>query len=149
MNRTNWGRLSQYTVAYWARRDQESRMVFGGSNTRFYWYGDNSWRYTHGGTGGEFYYPKSVSIPVGTWGYYVATYDGANVRIYRNGVYEGAKATTGTADFDAQTIRLGYYNGSATYAFDGLIGSVVMYNRALSATEVENNFNASRWRYGI
>ena len=148
MSQTSWGELPAYTVAYWARRDAESRMVIGGSNTRFYWYGDNSWRYTHA-SGGEFYYPKSVSIPVGTWGYYVATYDGSAVRIYRQGVLEGSQNTTGTANFDLATFRFGYYNGSNTYAFDGLIGSIQIYSRALSTTEVAQYYNATRWRYGV
>ena len=33
--------------------------------------------------------------------------------------------------------------------FDGRIGAVQIYNRALSATEVQQNFNALRGRYGI
>ena len=148
MTQTRWGELPAYTVAYWAQRDVESRMVIGGSDTRFYWFGDNSWRYTHASSG-EFYYPTGVSIPVGTWGYYVATYDGSAVRIYRQGVLEGSQNTTGTANFDLATFRFGYYNGSNTYAFDGLIGSIQIYSRALSTTEVAQYYNATRWKYGV
>jgi len=141
--------MSQYTIAFWARRDIESKMpVASAQNTNFYWYGDNSWRYVHGGTGGEYYYPKSVSIPLGTWGYYVATYDGSNVKIYRNGVYEGAKATTGSADW-AQGMKIGGWTSSSSYAYDGVISSVNFYNKALTAQEVQQNFNALRGRYGI
>ena len=141
--------MGQYTIAFWARRDVESKMpVATAQDTQFYWYGDNSWRYTHGGTGGEFYYPKSVSIPAGTWGYYVATYDGSTVKIYRNGVYEGEKATTGSANW-AQGIKIGGWTSSSSYAYDGMIPSVSFYNRALTADEVAQNFNAVRSRYGI
>jgi hypothetical protein len=33
--------------------------------------------------------------------------------------------------------------------FNGNVGNVQIYNRALSATEVQQNFNALRGRYGI
>lgn len=141
--------MGQYTIAHWSRRDVESKMpVATASDTQFYWYGDNSWRYTHGGTGGEYYYPKSVSIPAGTWGYYVATYDGSNVKIYRNGVYEGSKATTGVANW-AQGMKIGGWASSSSYAYDGKIDAVQFYDRALTAQEVKQNFEAKRMKYGI
>lgn len=141
--------LTGYTVAHWCRRDAESRMHIGTSNNYFYWYGDNSWRYVHGGVNGELYYNKTVSIPAGTWGYYVATYDGAQVRVYRQGVYQDAKATTGTVNFSAQDWTFGQYASSAAYAFNGLGGFVSIYNRPLSADEVLNNYEAQKTRFGL
>ena len=146
---TSFGTLSSYTIAFWCRRDAESRMYIGTSNNYFYWYGDNSWRQVTSNGGSEYYYPKSVSIPAGTWGYYVATYDGVNTKIYRQAVYEGAKATTGTVSFDAQTFRFGYYSGSSTYAFNGLGGNIYLYNKALTQAEVTQNFNAQKSRFGL
>lgn len=141
--------MTGYTICYWAKRTTGNRMpVAGRSSTAFYWYGDNSWAYTHGGTWGEYYYPKSVSIPDNTWGFFCCTYDGSNVKIYRNGVYEGQKATTGTADW-AQGMRIGYWTGGNGYQWSGNISGVNFYNRALSAAEVKQNFNALRGRYGI
>jgi Concanavalin A-like lectin/glucanases superfamily len=141
--------MSAYTIMHWSRRDVESRMpVAGRTSTAFYQYGDNSWAYTHGGTWGEYYYPKSVSIPTGTWGFYCIVYNGSNVAIYRNGVLEGTQATTGTADW-SQGMRIGYWTGGGSYAYSGKIGSVNFYNRALSASEVAQMFNNQRSRYGV
>ena len=141
--------MTQYTLMHWSRRDIESKMpIAAASGTPFYHYGDNSWRYTHGGVGGEYYYPKSVSIPAGTWGFYAITYDGSNVKIYRNGVYEGSQATTGTADWSVG-LKIGGWTSSASYAYDGVIGGVSMYNRALTAEEVKQNFAAMRRKYNI
>jgi hypothetical protein len=141
--------MSAYSIMHWSRRDVESRMPIAGLvNTNFYQYGDNSWRYTHGGTGGEYYYPHAVSIPVGTWGFYCIVYDGSNVNIYRNGVFEGQQATTGSADW-SQGLMIGYWPAGGSYAYQGKIDAVSFYNRALSASEVLQNFNALRGRYGI
>jgi hypothetical protein len=145
----NLGVLSGYTFCHWSRRDAENRMPIGwrGGPT-FYQYGDNSWFYTHGGVQGEYYYPKSVSIPVGTWGFYCITYDGTAVRIYRNSVLEGSQATSGTADW-TNGVRIGFWSGGAGYYYQGAIANVSMYNRALTATEIQQNFNANRGRFGI
>jgi len=144
----SFGTLSAYTIAFWNRRDSENKMYVSSNNGTFYWYGDNSWRYGNGG-GGEYYYPKNVSIPLGTWGYYVATYDGANVKIYRQGIYQGAKSSTGTVNFDSLTWQFGKHASSGSYYFNGLGGNIYLYNKALSAAEVLQNFNAQKNRFGL
>ena len=145
----SFGTLSAYTIAFWNRRDSDSKMYIGTSNNYFYWYGDNSWRYVHGGTAGEYYYPKNVTINNGDWGYYVATYDGANVKIYRQGIYQGAKAVTGTVNIDSLTWQFGKHGSSGSYMFEGLGGDIFWYNKALTQAEVTQNFNAQRSRFGL
>jgi hypothetical protein len=140
--------MTGYTFNHWSRRDVESRMpLCSRSGPLFYQYGDNSWYYTHGGVAGEYYYPHAVSIPVGTWGFYSIVYNGSNVSIYRNGILEGSQATTGTADW-SNGLKIGMYTG-AGYYYQGKIGSVKFYNRALTAAEVSQEFNALRGRYGL
>ena len=145
----SFGTLTAYTIAFWSRRDSENMMYISTSNGAFYWYGDNSWRYTNSSGAAEYYYPKSVSIPVGTWGYYVATYDGANVKIYRQGVYEGAKVANGTVNIDSITWQFGKHSSSTTLDFEGLGGDIFWYNKALTQAEVTQNFNAQRSRFGL
>ena len=146
---TNFGTLSNYTICYWARRDAENRMpIAGRTSTAFYWYGDNSWAYTHGGTWGEYYYSKPTSIPAGTWGHYCVVYNGSNVTIYRQGVYQGQQNTTGTADW-SQGMKIGYWSAGGGYAYQGIISLVNFYNVALTATQVQQNFNADRGRFGV
>jgi hypothetical protein len=130
-----------YTISFWAKRDVENKMPIASRlSTAFYWYGDNSWRYTHGGAGGEFYYPKSISIPIGTWGHYSVVYNGTHVRIYRNGVYEGQQATTGAANFSNGFI-IGNWSSSATYQFDGNIDDIRIYATALSDKDILDLYN--------
>jgi hypothetical protein len=122
--------------------------VSSATGTSFYWYGDNSWFYTHGGVTGEYYYAKPTSIPINTWGHYCVVYNGSNVSIYRQGVFQGSQATTGTANW-SMGMQIGYWQGGTGYQWSGKIDTVTMYNRALTATEVQQNFNALRIRYGI
>jgi hypothetical protein len=76
-------------------------------------------------------------------------YNGSNVTIYRQGVFQGQQSTTGTANF-TKGILIGYRGtGGATFMWQGLISSVQMYSRALSASEVLNNYNSLRGRYGL
>jgi hypothetical protein len=146
---TSLGILNQYTIMFWARRDAESKMpVAARTNTNFYWFGDNSWYYTHGGVAGEYYYSKPTSIPVGTWGCYCVVYNGSNVSIYRQAIYQGQQSTTGAANWTTGMI-IGYWAGGSTYAWQGPISTVMMYNRALSASEVSQNFQATKTRFGL
>lgn len=145
----NLGVLSSYTISFWARRDAENRMpISSRSSTNFYWYGDNSWRYVHGGVAGEHYYSKPTTISAGTWGHYTATYNGSNVTIYRQGIYQSQVSTSGSADFTSG-LQIGYWEANGGYAWYGPISVVTMYNRGLSAVEVLQNFNNGRQRYGI
>ena len=145
----NFGTYSNYTICYWAVRDAENRMPIGSLiNNAFYWYGDNSWRYTHGGVAGELYYSKNVSIPLGAWGHFCAVYNGSNVSIYRQGIFQDSKSTTGTANW-SQGIRIGNAYSTSGYFWLGKIATGQFYNRALSSTEITQNFNAQRNRFGI
>ena len=146
---SNFGTYSSYTICYWAVIDAENRMpVAGRLNTQFYWFGDNSWAYTHGGAFGEYYYAKNVSIPLGSWGHLCVVYNGSNVSIYRQGIYQGQQSTTGTANW-SQGLKIGYWAGGAGYAWLGKIPVVQFYNRALSAAEITQNYNAQKSRFGL
>jgi hypothetical protein len=145
---SNFGTLSQYTIIYWAKRNIDNKMPISTTDNSFYWYGDNSWRYIHGGVVGEYYYPKTSSIPIGVWGHYCVSYNGSNISIYRQGIYEGQQSTTGTANFSS-SLRIGIRANNFSFAYNGQIANVLFYNKALTASEIQQNFNATRSRYSI
>ncbi len=74
-------------------------------------------------------------LPLNTWTHLATTYDGANVRVYRNGALVATLAGTGPYDQSASPLRLG---GNATWDewWQGRIDEVRVYNRALSAAEI-------------
>ncbi|MBK1877957.1 LamG-like jellyroll fold domain-containing protein [Pelagicoccus mobilis] len=85
----------------------------------------------------------STSIPVGGWTHVAATYDGATMRIYINGVLDGSMPRVGNVFEDttvSATIGNHPFGGKA---FDGLIDDVRIYRRALSGADVLAALNES------
>lgn len=90
------------------------------------------------------------NIPNNAWSHIAGTYDGTTMRAYINGVQVYSAAQTGTIP-DASYV-LGTYGGAladGVHNFNGLIPASKIYNRALTADEMKQNFNALRGRYGI
>jgi hypothetical protein len=70
--------------------------------------------------------------------------------IYLNGVQQGTSfAITHPALNSTNPLYLGSRGGVPDNFFNGRISNVLVYNRALSATEITQNFNAVRSRYGV
>ena len=68
-------------------------------------------------------------------------------KYYINGVFGATTSYSGEINIaDTYTFNIGKGNDSF---FPGSISTVSLYNRVLSATEVQQNFNALRGRYGI
>jgi len=91
--------------------------------------------------------PSRNTINVPGWNYIVHIYDGATVSLYTNAVFSNSANLTLTTLDSSLTIGKGTYN--AYDYFTGSIGPLHIYNRALSATEILQNFNALRGRYGV
>ena len=71
-------------------------------------------------------------------------------RWYLNGSLVNSNTTDSlTADFTTPNTYIGDHYNTSIYHFDGDIGALRMYSRALSATEVLQNFNATRGKYGV
>jgi hypothetical protein len=141
------GVLDQYTIEHVSFKGSENRMPISyRGGPVFYQYGDNSWYYTHGGVAGEYYYPKSFNI--NGWGHWTIVYNGSAVRIYRNGVYEGQQATSGTANW-TNGMRIGSYTSSGGYNWNGQIAVVKMYSRALTDSEVRQNYLNYKTRFNL
>jgi hypothetical protein len=70
------------------------------------------------------------------------------MRIYVNGVLKNIRAQTGTLGANSETAKIGTYQGT-NYNLTGRISNVSIYNRAFSAAEISQNFNALKGRYFI
>lgn len=100
-------------------------------------------------------YTQQNSWPVG-WYNIVAVRAPSNYKIYVNGVDMPliTLANTAARAFPAaplySNLAAAYYSTLGIYAFlKGNISNVLAYNRTLSSTEITQNFNALRGRYGI
>ena len=86
------------------------------------------------------------------WYHTMLTYDQSYQRLYVNGVQVYIAALSGAiGNVHSEPLRIGARggSGSAFGFFNGSIPVVKVYNRALSANEVLQNFNANRSRYGL
>ena len=91
----------------------------------------------------------NVSLNDGNYHYYGLTYDGSTKRSYIDGVQVGTQSITGTLTTSFSNRRLGRFGGDTNYYAHGFMGSYNIYNRALTAAEVLQNYNATRSRFGL
>lgn len=99
-------------------------------------------------------YISSNSISTNTWYNIVLSFTNTSVKLYLNGqLISGIQTGINTSLYVSNSpVLLGIYrNLSGTYgdALNGSMGSTLIYNRALSATEISQNFNALKSRFGL
>lgn len=90
-----------------------------------------------------FGYSDDFNVPsanaVSTWYHFVYTYDGVNVKVYKNGVLLGSTPKNlNTAVYDIFSLGRGLDYSST---FNGAIDDLKIYNYAVSDTEVSNLYN--------
>ncbi|HEV2889971.1 MAG TPA: LamG-like jellyroll fold domain-containing protein [Frankiaceae bacterium] len=77
---------------------------------------------------------SSAVVQAGAWQHLVATFDGATLRVYRNGAQVAASASAGSLQSSSNELTLGR---SLDYDhFSGSIDEAAVYSRALPASEV-------------
>lgn len=105
--------------------------------------------FTWGGAGRDLTWSTTFN-QVG-WKNLQITYDGStSVLIYENGILTQSLTLSSATSTPSSNLYIGSVNPSiGSWYFDGRISQVSLYNRALSATEVLQNYNALRGRFGI
>jgi N,N-dimethylformamidase beta subunit-like, C-terminal/Domain of unknown function (DUF4082)/Concanavalin A-like lectin/glucanases superfamily/Fibronectin type III domain/Viral BACON domain/Bacterial Ig domain len=78
-----------------------------------------------------------TALGLNTWIHLAATYDGTTQRLFVNGVQVATKATTGAIKVSTGVLRIGGDNSWTNEWFAGLIDEVRVYNKALTATEIQ------------
>jgi len=78
------------------------------------------------------------ALAAGTWTHAAATYDGATMRLYQDGVLVGSRAKSGPIDPDPAVAAWVAANpGRSGQVFDGRIDELKIYGRALDAGEIQ------------
>ena len=77
------------------------------------------------------------TLPVNAWTHLAATYDGAQLRLYVNGVERATKAVSGSIPNSSGALRLGGNDVWRTEWLKGDLDEVRVYNRALGAAEIQ------------
>ena len=87
----------------------------------------------------------TTSLSTGTWYNAVATFNGITREIWVNSVSVGSDTPTSHNVTTTSNLTIGRTNNSEY--FDGSIGEVQIFNRALTSTEITQNYNALLPRY--
>jgi len=83
------------------------------------------------------------------WSYFVGVKSANNINAYTNGVLVNSTTYNGAVITDySSNISIGRYLGSSR-RWDGSLSHIQYYNKALSTSEILQNFNALRGRFGI
>ena len=137
----------------------------GGSQTSYsyplskYWSGgSNAYGFYTGATPNKLYFYVRTSggnvqtaasgiVMDSTWRLAVGSYDGTTAKLYINGILTTTgTGTAGDIEYNNGMLSIGSFN-NGSYAFNGNIGPIHIYNRELSATEVLHNYNALKHRF--
>ena len=87
----------------------------------------------------------ATSLSLNTWYFAAVTYsDSTGWKLYLNGREDGTSATTTTFTGNQEIVIGAYSSGNN---FTGRISNIQVYNRALTATEIFQNYHATKGRY--
>ena len=144
---------SPITVSAWVKNIADDAPVFSASGAGVNYGNGEVIHYFSGksilvggyeASGKYFQFPQ---LNLNQWLHLVMTRDASNnMSVYLNGV--GSTSNTQSYSYTLQMNQIGRYSAFTNiYNAKGSIGEVKIYNRALSASEVLQNYNASKKRY--
>jgi len=99
------------------------------------------------GDAATYNYDTGLTIPQGSWSMVAVSVGATSTTHWVNTDSNTQSFTTVAQTFD--TVNIGRESTLTGRSFTGRIGLAQLYNRALSATEIRQNFYALRGRYGI
>tara|TARA_R110000764_G_scaffold73015_2_gene149258 strand:- start:662 stop:1345 length:684 start_codon:yes stop_codon:yes gene_type:complete len=104
--------------------------------------------YTDTDSTAEYTFDNVFTNDLDKWVFITQTYDGNIIYLYRNGEFFEQSGTGISFTVNTSNLYLGCNNGSV-YFLNGDMANVKMYNKALTAAEVTQNFNSQKSRFGL
>lgn len=92
---------------------------------------------------------STTSIQNNTWYWVTILYNGTNTQLYLNGQLEQSLVTTERGSDSTGNVVIGRAGNFNAFYWNGNIAQIQIYNRALSATEIRQNYNATKTRFGL
>jgi hypothetical protein len=131
-----------YTVSVWANPSTYAGMfLFGRINdVNWYVYFGSGGTINDWASGAGLDWNPNVPYVTGQWQQFVFVYDGTNKLIYSNGALVASNAQGSAA---GSGLYIGRYGGYTTNEWQGVVDEVQIYNRTLSATEIQANYQQS------
>ena len=108
---------------------------------------NNTFAAGRNGGGGGLLRNSLATVVANTWYHICMTYNGTNASFYLNGSFLSTQ-TIGTNGVNNGVSLLGSYSSSSpSETFNGTIAAARIYNKALSAAEVAQNYEAQKSRF--
>lgn len=85
---------------------------------------------------GLVYFYGNTTVQLNTWYHVAMTYDNAMLKLYVNGTLDGSAAATGPITPIGEPMRIGGV-GTGPWDFAGKVDELSLYDRALSASEIQ------------
>jgi hypothetical protein len=128
---------------------QQSKMILSRNTDNYEMYTfTDGFMYTY--WGGAF--NTSVNNPpitLNAWNYFVFTLSGTTETVYKNGALVGTRTLNASPVYtNTGDLNIGRRNTGTNY-LDGRISITRLYNRALSPSEILQNYNATKARFGL
>jgi hypothetical protein len=137
------------TVAAWVRPTSftnQGNIVSKSSNPGY------RMRFQSNGTFWMYSNTNTITSPstytINNWFHTVGVFSSTGLRMYINGSLVQSNGTAFSPSYSASSFIVGGFSSNQEL-FQGRIANVSVYNRALSATEVLQNYNAQKARFGL
>ena len=150
-----------WSCEFWAKPNSNAEHTFmslagrGATNNWLIWqHGSSTWypRYRESGSGSPYHRDSAnTNVPnPDDWHQIVFTVDTSRkIAFYVDGALLGGSVTLTSSYLKINRLMAGYSSGTARYGFQGSMLCSRIYAKTLSAAEVKQNFEATRWRVGI
>jgi hypothetical protein len=144
-----------FTVATWfyttATTDVHFKRLVDLNYATGFWLGRQTNTNNWGGGIIESNPPYGIYLPFtnGQWHYLVSIRSGSTHILYGDGISNTISNTVSTGNLSASSLLIAKQPEGGGTHFNGNISQVQIYNRALTQQEILQNFNATRFRYGI
>ena len=90
-----------------------------------------------------------LTLTDGQWHYLVSVRQNTTHTLYGDGITNTVSNTVSSAPLNTNQFAIGSWYNNQGQSFQGNVPIVQIYNRALSASEILQNFSAQRGRFGI
>ena len=107
--------------------------------------------YARTGSTGTIQTTSTFSPDTGRWYFLCMTSNGSNLILFIDGEFEASSSFSSVLQYSGSAVlRIGSYdNGGTVFYTNGNIALTQIYNRALSAQEIRQNYNATKGRFGL
>ena len=98
-------------------------------------------------SGGYKQWNDTVDAIDNTWYFFGMTWDSTTLRPYKNAVPQTTVAAGAAISVPGITLAIGDKSTDSSRSSKGTIGEVLLYNRVLTAQEIQQIYRATKWRY--